>query len=468
MKPQRAAIGTTIAAVIVMVIVIGMIGFVTLDSQTVPPEVGNTPSASTSLTSSTSSMEQSASYSTTSSTSGLKLQVTLNSSSIRSQGEVAVQIELLNTQSQNVSLAVVPNQNISGWNGVDFFCSANPSHSLVGFALFKGQFSPENISAAGSPLQLAAPVAIPCPYSLPLNDTTFLPNSDRTASSSYYGQTQEPFYPVTAEVNATTGYCVGSTLSGDCQETSGILGYWNPGFGYAGGTTFTSQNFTHFPASEYTIVAMDDWGQTIYAHFQVAKSSSSTSSVSYTVDAQPTHTATAVTDPTDSLQLQLSLNASSSPEDGVTVSAAVDEYNTLASTDNMTTADSWPLALNGLNGPPCWPGNYPVGVAIAEGHYTSSNITAAKFLDLVNPTASYGCPAEFAHIEGYLFQPMSDTAVIYGFCGTDQCLTEKVSVGVTAGGYWSQGVFTDFPRGVYTVVAEDEWGSSALAYFTVS
>src|ERR1700723_860679 len=106
MKPQRAAIGTTIVAVIVMVIVIGMIGFATLDSQTVPPEMGNTTSVSTSVasstslasSSSTSSTGQSASYSTVSAASGLKLQVTLNSSSIPPQGEVAVQIELLNTQ----------------------------------------------------------------------------------------------------------------------------------------------------------------------------------------------------------------------------------------------------------------------------------------------------------------------------------------------------------------------------------
>jgi hypothetical protein len=232
MKPQRTAIGTTVVFVVLTaLIVIGMMGFVILNSQTVPPVA-----TTSSHTSSTSSMGQSVSYSTTSSSgSGLRLQVTLNSSTIGSRGEIAVQIEELNTQDQNVSLIVAPNQNISTWNGKDFFCSYNPSHSIVGFALFKGPFSSENITTAGSPLQLAASsAAIPCPYSSPLNETTFLPNSDRTVSVSYYGQTQETSYPVTAEANATTGYCVGSSLSGDCRGTSGILGYWNTSSGYVG------------------------------------------------------------------------------------------------------------------------------------------------------------------------------------------------------------------------------------------
>ena len=223
--------------------------------------VSNSQSLATSTGSSTT-------YSTTSA-SGLLLQVTLNSSSIQSQGEVAAQIDLRNTQNQNLSLTVVPNQNISAWNAKDFLCSYNPSHSLVGFALFNGHFTAGNISA-GSPLQLAASsVAIPCAYSLPLNDTTFFPNSDKTVSFSFNGQSREPPYLVTAEVNATTGYCIESPLSGECKGTSGILGYWKAGSGYVGNSSLGSRDFTYLPSGEYTIVAMDDWGQTVYAHFQV-------------------------------------------------------------------------------------------------------------------------------------------------------------------------------------------------------
>ena len=210
---------------------------------------------------------------------GLQLQVALNSSSIAPHGEVAAQIELVNTLDHNVSLTVVQNKNISQWNGEDFFCGDNPSQSLVGFALFSGRFSAENISTAGSPPQLSASsMAVPCGISLPLNGTTFLPDSDKTLSFSDYGQTQEPSGHVTAEVNATTGHCLPpvsyettSTLE-SCPEASGIIGYWNASFGQTGNATFSSPDFTYLPSGVYTMVAADDWNQTLYVHFQVSGS----------------------------------------------------------------------------------------------------------------------------------------------------------------------------------------------------
>jgi hypothetical protein len=225
-------------------------------------------------TSSTSSTVPIVLYSTIS-PAGLRLQVTLNSSSVQPRGEVAVQIELLNTMNHNVSLALGTNQNVSTWNGDDFFCGENPSYDLVGFALFAGHFSADNISAAGLPLQLTAPIAVPCAFRLGLNNATFLPNSDKTISFSYYEQTQQPSCLVTAEVNATTGYCVttssseNSTTFGTCSTTSGIIGYWNPGFGYTGNTTFSSNDFTYLPSGEYTIVATDAWNQYVYAYITV-------------------------------------------------------------------------------------------------------------------------------------------------------------------------------------------------------
>jgi plastocyanin len=84
---------------------------------------------------------------------------------------------------------------------------------------------------------------------------------------------------VTAEVNATTGSCVASGTSLSCGGSSGLVGYWNPGFGYTGNTTFTSKDFNYFPSGEYTIVAADDWGQTVYAQFQVISSASNAETV---------------------------------------------------------------------------------------------------------------------------------------------------------------------------------------------
>jgi hypothetical protein len=203
----------------------------------------------------------------------------------------------------------------------------------------------------------------------------------------------------------------------------------------------------------------------------------SSSSMSYTVSAEPTHTVTSVTDTENSLQLQLYLNASSSPATGVSVGVFVDEYNPLASTNNVTAASHWMAALNGDNGAPCWIDSFTVGFAIAQGYYTSSNVTAAKLLDLVNPGATYNCPLYlgYANPTGFLFKPMSDTAASYGCIGESPCPTGSASSGLTSSswgavtGYWTMGgAFTSFPRGVYTVLAEDEWGNSALAYFTVS
>ena len=153
MTHGRRAIGTAvIAAAVVIVIVVGALGAVILSSQSFQPFQKTV--THTSSIPSTYSTGPSVSYSAVSAD-DLRLQVTLNSSSIGPQGEVAAQVEVLNLQGRNVTMSVVPNQNISGWNGDDFFCSENPSHSIVGFALFGGRFTAGNLSEAGTPLQLA-------------------------------------------------------------------------------------------------------------------------------------------------------------------------------------------------------------------------------------------------------------------------------------------------------------------------
>lgn len=184
-------------------------------------------------------------------------------------------------------------------------------------------------------------------------------------------------------------------------------------------------------------------------------------------------TPTALANSANNLQLQLFLNSSSSAS-GLAVSVTVDDYNTLASANNVTAANDWLVALNGLEGAPCGddtPGPL-VGFGVAEGHYTSSNLTAAKFLDLVNPKATYNCPLYLGYADptGFLFVPMSEAADSYG-CNPSvmsMCMSGGASTGLTFSGYWGQGgAFVGFPRGTYTVLGEDEWGDSALAYFTV-
>ena len=199
-------------------------------------------------------------------------------------------------------------------------------------------------------------------------------------------------------------------------------------------------------------------------------STSVTGTSTTTYSTSVTDTTTDVVNPANSLQLQLALNASSSSATGVSASVFVDAYNPLSSTLNVTAANTWALPLNGYNGAICGDDGPTVGFAITQGHYTSSNITTTSFLDLVNPTVTYSCSLYFGYANpiGFHFQPLSDMAAPYGCIG-NACMSGTASTGGQVTGYWNQGgTFTSFPRGVYTVIAEDEWGDSVLAYFTVS
>ena len=174
-----------------------------------------------------------------------------------------------------------------------------------------------------------------------------------------------------------------------------------------------------------------------------------------------------------SIKLQLSVNAS-----GGVISINADDFNTLPHTNNVTAANEWVVALNYTDGAPCGDDTYAqnptVGFAIAKGYYTSSNVTEAELLDLVNPNATYNCPLYlgYANPTGFLFQPLSDMATSYG-CDQQSCMSGSASTGVSGSGavtgYWNKGgTFTSFPKGTYTVLAEDQWGQYTLAYFTIS
>jgi hypothetical protein len=208
------------------------------------------------------------------SSSGLQLRVGMNSSTLELGGTAFIQVEVWNTLGHNVSVAVGPNQNISAWNSDDFVCAQNPSYSLVGFAIFQGHETSVNISSAGTPLQIAAPAALPCAYRMTPDNASFLGNSDEAIASASYGGTQETTYPVTALANATTSYCSNSS-SGDgsgtvaCPSLSGVVGYWKQGFGYTGDMSLGSSDFTYLPPGQYTVVATDAWNQYVYAYFNV-------------------------------------------------------------------------------------------------------------------------------------------------------------------------------------------------------
>jgi hypothetical protein len=165
-------------------------------------------------------------------------------------------VSLFNTLTGNVS--IIPgsqtNSTLANWDSHDFLCDAHPLWSLAGYALFSGHYTSNNISSAGDPLSLAgSSAAIPCALLTPPNSVIFLPQSDAVVTSS------DPSIRTTqAYLNVTTAGCTGTEYSGGCGSSGMLAGYYN-----------STGSFEPFPLGQYTLVAGDVWGQTVFAHFQV-------------------------------------------------------------------------------------------------------------------------------------------------------------------------------------------------------
>ncbi len=165
------------------------------------------------------------------------------------------------------------------------------------------------------------------------------------------------------------------------------------------------------------------------------------------------------------LKLSLSLN-STTFQLGEEVSIVIDEQNTLPVENKVLASQSWPL--EGLSLGPCGTINYPFGIAIFQGNYSAADISTAKRLMLYDPGATYHCPAMIAGITAYDFQPTSDMASIFDSYDPDPFGPTQIISEVSAKGYWigsPAATLTNFPPGVYTVVAGDEWGTTGSASF---
>jgi hypothetical protein len=166
------------------------------------------------------------------------------------------------------------------------------------------------------------------------------------------------------------------------------------------------------------------------------------------------------------LSLSLSLN-STTLQPGQEISVLIDEQNTLTTVNNVSASNGWPL--KGLSLGPCGTVNYPIGVAIFQGYYTSSNVSSATPLQLYKPGIYY-CPMILSYISGYVFQPSSDIAGVLSDSDPTPQLTNKMTSEITVTGYWLNGqeaTLSNFTPGVYTVVGEDEWGALAVLHFVV-
>jgi len=180
----------------------------------------------------------------------------------------------------------------------------------------------------------------------------------------------------------------------------------------------------------------------------------------------PPNISSTTSESVNGLILSLSLN-STTFKPGQEISVVIDEQNTLATENNVSASNSWPL--KGLSLGPCGTVNYPIGVAIFQGYFTSSNVSSATPLQLYKP-GIYHCPAILGDINAYVFQPSSDIASVLSDSDPTPWLTNKMSSEIAVTGYWINGqeaTLSNFTPAVYTVVGGDEWGASAVLHFVV-
>ena len=184
------------------------------------------------------------------------------------------------------------------------------------------------------------------------------------------------------------------------------------------------------------------------------------------------------------LELGLTINASSFVTgDSINISAQI--LNTLQTVNNVTSSNDWAYSSGSLNPfTPCGVSG-PVGVAIFQGNYDSTDFTSAKALALYDTTVFWSCTATTVigttnvnQKNYYSFQPQSDQATLVYPSYTPANSNTTASLSFETKGYWTTGPdggvyqapnapFHNFPQGNYTVLAADEWGQIVISHFTV-
>jgi hypothetical protein len=169
------------------------------------------------------------------------------------------------------------------------------------------------------------------------------------------------------------------------------------------------------------------------------------------------------------LSLSLSLNATTYWS-GQLVSITLEERNILSTTNHIPQSDNWPLS--GLSLGPCSE-DFPLGVAVFSGYYSSADVLKGKPLIIQNPNEVWNCPSGLpTDITGYDFKPFSDTAIILSQYSSDISSPFEMYGEVSPDGYWTESsapaVQHDFDPGIYTVVGGDEWGGLVVLHFKVT
>jgi hypothetical protein len=172
------------------------------------------------------------------------------------------------------------------------------------------------------------------------------------------------------------------------------------------------------------------------------------------------------------LNLELSIGAPAVGQANA-VQLNITEYNEATTQDNVSASNAWPVS--GLSLGPCGTLEFPFGIAVYQGHYTSQNMSSATPLVIFTPNANgtaqpsrADCPAN-PQVSSYDFAPMSDSAVTsLAWAGESSSAAYPISASFSITGYWNgTSGFTTFGKGTYTVVAGDEWGKASVQYFSI-
>jgi hypothetical protein len=195
-----------------------------------------------------------------------------NTTTIRYGGALTVTISIANNYPVNDTfIATLPTgSNISQWSKADFDACHSPTWSTFGFGVFRGHDNAGNISSAGGPLQLAAPIVVVCTGSSSGQVITLLPKSSYMVMTFNGPNGTVVSQRNLAAVNATTVVVCDAKSPGCASD--GLFGYWKssaPYYTNPADANTTSPYFSYFQPGEYTIVAEDMWGSTIYSYFQV-------------------------------------------------------------------------------------------------------------------------------------------------------------------------------------------------------
>jgi len=176
------------------------------------------------------------SASTLNSSTGLRLDLQLSTNASYA-GSLRVEMDIFNTRPSVNNVTAADSWPISP-TALRDICA----DFATGYAVFQGNYDSSNFTS-GAPLALLEP-ELRCPAELPPAYLSFIPESDNASIS---GGNTPP-------LRATT-----YTMS----VSDSLEGYWT-------GTTTTSI-FNPFPPGIYTVVAVDQWGQTAAARFAVQR-----------------------------------------------------------------------------------------------------------------------------------------------------------------------------------------------------